>query len=73
MTTKKKSGAPDPKYFESADTIGKFDPVRQWLIKNFKKVCKKWLKCVLYHFIDSISQLRVCEKSVMFNNQWARL
>lgn len=37
MTTKKKSGAPDPKYFESADTIGKFDPVRQWLIKNFKK------------------------------------
>ena len=41
MTTKKKSGAPDPKLFESTDTISKFDPVRQWLIKNFKKVCKK--------------------------------
>ena len=51
MATKKKSGAPDPKFFESSDTISKFDPVRQWLIKNFKKVSEKQLKYPLTSFL----------------------
>ncbi|KAL5508808.1 hypothetical protein EMCRGX_G004058 [Ephydatia muelleri] len=31
------TGAPDPKYFELSDTVVKFDPVKQWLMKNYKK------------------------------------
>jgi len=38
MAVRKKSGAPDPKYFESSDTVSKFEPVRQWLVKNCRKV-----------------------------------
>lgn len=38
MATRKKSGAPDGKHYESPDTIAKFEPVRQWLLKNCKKV-----------------------------------
>ena len=41
MAVRKKSGAPDPKYFESSDTIAKFEPVRQWLLKNCRKVGNK--------------------------------
>jgi len=37
MAVRKKSGAPDPKYFESSDTVSKFEPVRQWLVKNCRK------------------------------------
>jgi len=38
MAVRKKSGAPDPKYFESSDTVSKFEPVRQLLVKNCRKV-----------------------------------
>ena len=38
MATRKKSGAPDGKHYESADTINKFEHVRLWLLKNCKKV-----------------------------------
>ena len=38
MGSRKKTGAPDPKYYELSDTVIKFDPVKQWLTKNFKKV-----------------------------------
>lgn len=38
MVTRKKNGAPDSKYFEAPDTILKFEPVKQWLVKNCRKV-----------------------------------
>lgn len=38
MAVRKKSGAPDGKHYESNDTIAKFEPVKQWLIKNYRKV-----------------------------------
>ena len=43
MAVRKKSGAPDPKYFESSDTIAKFEPVKQWLLKNCRKVGNNFL------------------------------
>ena len=57
MASRKKSGAPDPKYFELADTIGKFDPVRQWLIKNCKKVSFKIT--ILVRFYDEVTTVIV--------------
>lgn len=38
MSLKKKTGGPDGKYYESNDTIAKFELVRLWLLKNHKKV-----------------------------------
>jgi SWI/SNF related-matrix-associated actin-dependent regulator of chromatin subfamily C len=38
MVTRKKNGAPDSKYFEAPDTVAKFEPVKQWLLKNYRKV-----------------------------------
>lgn len=35
----KKDGGPNNKFYESAETIAAFDPVRQWLGRNCKKVC----------------------------------
>jgi hypothetical protein len=35
---RKKTGAPDPKHYDSNEAVAKFDPVRQWLNKNCKKV-----------------------------------
>ena len=35
---RKRTGAPDAKYYELAETVEKFDSVRQWLLKNCKKV-----------------------------------
>lgn len=35
---RKKTGAPDPKHYDSNEVVAKFDPVRQWLNKNCKKV-----------------------------------
>ena len=35
---RKRSGAPDAKYFDMNETVAKFDSVRQWLLKNCKKV-----------------------------------
>lgn len=32
---KKRSGAPDVKYYEQSDTIGQFDPIRLWLLQNY--------------------------------------
>ena len=36
--SRKKSGAPDAKYYEMNETVTKFDSIRQWLLKNCKKV-----------------------------------
>ena len=38
MVTRKKSGAPDSKHFEAPETAAKFEPVKQWLLKNCRKV-----------------------------------
>lgn len=38
MLSRKKNGAPDAKYFDTNETVAKFDSVRQWLLKNCKKV-----------------------------------
>jgi SWI/SNF related-matrix-associated actin-dependent regulator of chromatin subfamily C len=39
MLGRKRNGAPDAKYYDTNETIAKFDSVRQWLLKNCKKVC----------------------------------
>ena len=49
MALRKKNGGPDGKYYESSDTIAKFEPVRQWLVKNCKKVSIIW---TLYTWIE---------------------
>ena len=38
MVTRKKNGAPDSKHFEAPETVAKFEPVKQWLLKNCRKV-----------------------------------
>lgn len=38
MSIRKSTGGPDGKYYESSETIAKFETVRQWLVKNCKKV-----------------------------------
>lgn len=38
MAARKKDGAPDWKYYECAETIALFEPVKQYLLKNCKKV-----------------------------------
>lgn len=42
MGSKKKTGGPDGKYYESNETIAKFEAVKQWLLKNSKKVRVNW-------------------------------
>lgn len=37
MSSKKKDGGPNTKYYESPDTIQTFEPVRVWLNKHLKK------------------------------------
>lgn len=32
---KKRSGAPEVKYYEQSDTIGQFEPIRLWLVQNY--------------------------------------
>lgn len=38
MLGRKRNGAPDAKYYDTNETVAKFDSVRQWLLKNCKKV-----------------------------------
>ncbi len=38
MLGRKKNGAPDAKYYDTNEMVAKFDTVRQWLLKNCKKV-----------------------------------
>lgn len=38
MSGRKRNGAPDAKYYDANETVAKFDNVRQWLLKNCKKV-----------------------------------
>lgn len=46
MLARKKTGSPDPKYYDTNEVVAKFDSVRQWLLKNCKKVCQ-------FHIMDS--------------------
>lgn len=50
MAARKKDGSPDWKYFESADTIALFEPVKQYLLKNCKKVIATWLMISIRKF-----------------------
>ena len=34
----KKDGFPNVKFYECVDTISQFEPVKNWIIKNCKKV-----------------------------------
>lgn len=38
MAMRKKDGSPDPRYYESVETISLFEQVKQWLNKHGKKV-----------------------------------
>ena len=50
MAARKKDGSPDWKYYESAETIALFEPVKQYLLKNCKKVIATWLKICIRKF-----------------------
>ena len=38
MAARKKDGGPDWKYYESPETVNLFEPIKQYLLKNYKKV-----------------------------------
>lgn len=38
MLFKKRDGGPNVKFYESSETLLEFDSIRQWLLKNSKKV-----------------------------------
>lgn len=52
MAARKKDGAPDWKYFESAETIALFEPVKQYLLKNCKKVIITWFTMSVRNTMD---------------------
>lgn len=60
MAARKKDGAPDWKYYESLDTIALFEPVKQYLLKNCKKVSS--------HFICSRFKLKI-HRAIMYYNR----
>lgn len=51
MAARKKDGAPDWKYYESTETVALFEPVKQYLLKNCKKVIIVWIVVSLEHLI----------------------
>ena len=51
MAARKKDGAPDWKYYESAETVALFEPVKQYLLKNCKKVIIVWIVVSLEYSI----------------------
>ena len=38
----RRDGGPNVKYFESSDTVSRFENVKSWLMKNAKKVGEIW-------------------------------
>lgn len=52
MAARKKDGAPDWKYYESAETVALFEPVKQYLLKNCKKVMTILFRVSLRHLIN---------------------
>lgn len=64
MAARKKDGSPDWKYYESAETVALFEPVKQYLLKNCKKVIATWLKISIRKFdcfILPFCLYRTCE------------
>ena len=57
MAARKKDGAPDWKYYESTETVSLFEPVKQYLLKNCKKVIFVRLRPL---FINSGRVLTAC-------------
>jgi len=60
---KKRSGAPDVKYYEQSDTIGQFEPIRLWLLQNYDQYTQAdppsnkalaTLTCSLLQFQDDV-------------------
>ena len=60
---KKRSGAPDVKYYEQSDTIGQFEPIRLWLMQNYDQYTQAdppsnkalaALTCSLLQFQDEV-------------------
>lgn len=60
---KKRSGAPDVKYYEQSDSIGQFEPIRLWLLQNYDQYTQAdppsnkalaTLTCSLLQFQDDV-------------------
>lgn len=60
---KKRSGAPDTKYYDQSDTIGLFEPIRLWLLQNYDQYTQAdppsnkalaTLTCTLLQFQDDV-------------------
>ena len=49
MAVRKKDGGTCWKYYEAQDTIDLFEPVRQYVIKNHKKVWSLILGPIYHH------------------------
>jgi len=55
MAVRKTDGGPDLKYYESPETTALFEPVKQFLLKNHKKV-----------FLRGFSFLRFAFELILF-------
>lgn len=49
MSARKNTGGPDGKYYESSETISKMENVKQWLLRNCKKVPLEGVNWNIYH------------------------
>lgn len=70
MALRKKNGGPDGKYYESSDTIAKFEPVRQWLVKNCKKVSVIWTR---WAWVEARSRLQYTQAEPPNNKSLSNL
>ena len=66
--SKKKNGCPNIKFYECAETISQFEPVKLWLFKNFKKVCCISLIVNLLYMFLLINNNYYFKKSFVINN-----
>ena len=60
---RRRSGAPDVKFYEQADTIAQFEPIRLWLLQNYDQYTQAdppsnkalaTLTCSLLQFQDEV-------------------
>ena len=60
---RRRSGAPDVKYYEQSDTVGQFEPIRLWLLQNYDQYTQAdppsnkalaTLACSLLQFQDEV-------------------
>ena len=63
ISGRKRNGAPDAKYWDANETVAKFDSVRQWLLKNCKKV-NEFMASILIKAHYSIPNLSLQPTSI---------